>query len=76
MKKTCISTLKTKVICINFNKLDIAFYCFFCIVRTLNNKILTTKQQKKGIMNISVETILHYTIAAGFPINRLRLFHW
>ena len=44
-------TLKIKVIFISFSKLNIAFYRFFCIVRTLNNKILTTKQLKKGIMN-------------------------
>ena len=38
--------LKTKVIFTSFKKLNIAFYCFFCIVRILNNKILTTKQPK------------------------------
>ena len=37
----CKLALKTKVIFISFKKLNIAFYRFFCIVRTLINKILT-----------------------------------
>jgi hypothetical protein len=36
-------TLKIRVIFTSFSKLNIAFYSFFCIVRTLNNKILTIK---------------------------------
>jgi hypothetical protein len=33
--KTLKLALKIKVIFINFSKLNIAFYSFFCIVRTL-----------------------------------------
>ena len=39
MIKTVKINLKIKVIFISFSKLNIAFYSFFCIVRTLNNKI-------------------------------------
>ena len=41
-------SLKNKVIFISFSKLNIAFYCFFCIVRTLNNKIFNNQTTKKA----------------------------
>ena len=48
MVKTMKLPLKTKVIIINFNKLNIAFYILFCIVRTLNIKF-NNKTTKKAI---------------------------
>jgi len=67
--------LKTKVIFISFSKLNIAFYCFFCIVRTLNNKILTTKQLKRHHeLTYRNNITLHHS--SRITCNRLWVFYW